>query len=423
MPKWTNKGHEFDELGNYFKEHNQITICAESEEKVFILKKKLEFLNVKINIIPRLPAYNGGGYKGAGKLIYKISYKLKKIFYGHKMNKYKLEKSIILFSNASRDSFYFMCGKGYIENKDLFMAETFFAKYLSIFAVYVCDKVYFPTGCIVCTTICNLNCTDCLNFTPYIKKKEHYSFDELKKSIDVFFKHIDYIDLFHITGGEPLLYPNLAQLINYIYENYSSKIHTLGTTVNGSIVPSEEMLELFKKCNLKIYLDDYRTGVPRLETTFSEALDKFKQYKIDLEIFTRETFFPLFPPAKSMENLTEEELAEKFSCCANPFTQLKDGRLFNCNWSNFATTAGLMEFREEECFDLNNIGELTPDEKKYLVEYRLGYSPKGYVEFCKYCNGSYNINKAEVPAARQTKGLLEWDKSNPCTVRALNERN
>ena len=32
---------------------------------------------------------------------------------------------------------------------------------------------------------------------------------------------------FHISGGEPQLYPDLAELILYIHNNYSSKIETL----------------------------------------------------------------------------------------------------------------------------------------------------------------------------------------------------
>ena len=261
-----------------------------------------------------------------------------------------------------------------------------------------------------------------MNFTPYIKNKKHFDFDDLKFSIDAFFKQIDRIDLFHLSGGEPLLYPNLADLLNYIYDNYRNKINTLGVTVNGSIVPNDDLLELFKKCNLKIYLDDYRVNVPRLEKTFNEALNKFKDYGLTTVIFARDKFFQLFPPVNSQENASADELINKFDCCANPFTQLKDGRLFNCNWSNFAATAGLTEVREEEYYDLNNInGELSNDEKKALIEYRLGYSEKGYVDFCKYCNGSYNINKIEVPAARQTKGMLEWSKSNPTEVRPLNE--
>ena len=51
--------------------------------------------------------------------------------------------------------------------------------------------------------------------------------DQVKKDIDIFFSVVDYIMLFHISGGEPFLYPYLKELVTYIGENYRDKIHFL----------------------------------------------------------------------------------------------------------------------------------------------------------------------------------------------------
>lgn len=410
MPKWTNKGHEFDELGNYFKKHNQITIYAESEEEVFILKKKLEFLNVKINIIHRLPAYNGGGYNGVRKLIYKISYKLKKIFYG-KMNKYKLEKSIILFSNASRDSFYFMCGKGYIENKDLFMAETFFAKYLSVFAVYVCDKVYFPSNSFICTTVCTLNCRDCLNFAPYDKHKEHYDIERLKKNVDVYLKAVDRSGRFHISGGEPFSYPHLEELVRYIHNNYRDKIDVLTVVTNMTIMPSDELCNALKECDVYLELDDYTQTNPERKEMYNKVLEKLKKFDISIEQIVAGTLWnwvSVFPPKEVMTD--ENLLIKKYDCCGSVFQEIKDGKLFGCCYCEFIAQAKIFPYKEDDYFDLNTY---IPEQKKELVEFRLKYNKKGYVEFCKYCNGLPPYNQEFIQPAIQTKGYLDWDINNP----------
>lgn len=395
--KWKNKGHEFDDLGSNFQKNKKILILGENPE---LIRNKLDFID-----------FNSINIMSIKKLLIP--------FYSLLIPKHS---TIVVANDSMRLYKKLLKNQKFKKEINIFTEEEFFNKYLSIYSIYTSNKVYFPSISFICTTICNLNCTDCLNFTPYNKNKKHIDINELKEDIDSFFRVVDKVNLFHISGGEPLLYPNLYELVEYINERYSHKINTLGITVNGSIVPEESLLKLFNKCNVKIYLDDYRIGVPRLEKTFNEALKRFKEYKLEIEIFFRDKFFQFFPPVQSDENLSENDLCQKFNACANPFTQLIDRKLFNCNWSNFAASAGLYEVKEEEFFDLN-IDNISEDFKKTVIEYRLGYSEKGYVDFCKYCNGSWNICKKEVKAARQTKGLLVWDKSSPTVVKNLEGEN
>ena len=37
--------------------------------------------------------------------------------------------------------------------------------------------------------------------------------DEIKRDIDLFFDNVDYVGLFFISGGEPLLYPHIADIV------------------------------------------------------------------------------------------------------------------------------------------------------------------------------------------------------------------
>lgn len=392
MPKWTNKGHEFDELGNYFKENKNILILGYDNNKNNEIKKKLDFLADKVKI--------------TSKKVNTVLYYLIKHFGTAFLPKNTI---IVVEQDSHKILRRLLSHKSVQQNKNVFMQNDFFEKYLSIFAVYVADIVYSPSNSFICTTICNLNCKSCLNFQPYNKNKHHYDINELKNSIDIFFNAIDRIGLFHISGGEPQLYPNIIELIEYIYSNYKHKIETLGMVTNAFIVPSDELCNTLKKCEVQVGIDDYRKACPAFSGNFEKCLEKFKQFNIDLvyQVNQETNFFVLFPPKCNMKNACPKTLEEKFTSCANPFTELKNGKLYNCNWSEFAIEAGLIEEDECESYDLRNF---TPDKKTELVEYRLGYSTKGYVEFCKYCNGSWNINKIYEPAAIQANGLIEWDE-------------
>lgn len=408
--KWKNKGHEFDELGNIFIKNKDIILIGDECETEY-LKKKLDFLGVNINTINNFPEYKEE--KGLKKLIKKI--KLKYIIKNNLNG-----KTVIVASSIACNDFYI----NWIENElklkrniNMFSGYDFLEKYLSIFAVYVSEKVYIPSNCLISTTICNLNCESCLNFAPYDKNQQHRDIEVLKKDVDMYFSCIDRVGLFHISGGEPLLYPHLVELIKYISNNYKDKIDILGTVTNGTIVPSDELCKVFKEYNVQVECDDYRQNVPRLNKTYAQLVEQLEKHNVNSKINLAGEcweWLELFPPRNNMENADEEVLCEKYNKCGNPFIELKDGKIYSCNFASYAATAGLKISLENDFLD---ISKFNSNQKKELVEFRLGYTTKGYVDFCKYCNGLQNINPIQVTPAKQAEGKLEWNMNKESTVK------
>ena len=75
----------------------------------------------------------------------------------------------------------------------------------------------------------------------------------------------------------------------------------------------------------------------------------------------------------------------------------------NLDYAAYATVAGIAGEQDlEEVYDLTQFGA---DKKKELVEFRLGYTTKGYTNFCKRSRGFTPENSEEVEPALQT-GLL-----------------
>lgn len=296
------------------------------------------------------------------------------------------------------------------QNVNFFSEHDFFEKYLSVFAVYVADKVYFPSSCFICTTLCTLNCQYCLTFTPYDKNKRHANIEDLKKDVDLFFSCIDRIGLFHVSGGEPLLYPHFNELMTYIGESYRNQIEEFGMVTNVTIVPTDELCDTFKKYNVMVLVDDYTQSIPRLRKSLDEAVEKLKSYSVSVKVIVATDFIELFPPKQTMLDASDDVMRKKWHDCNQIFAELKNGKLYNCNWAEFAMQAGLFEETIDDYYDLR---EFDNSKKKELVEYRLRYCNKGYIDFCRYCNGNQNINVHKSKAAIQAKGLLQWDINNP----------
>jgi hypothetical protein len=72
----------------------------------------------------------------------------------------------------------------------------------------------------------------------------------------------------------------------------------------------------------------------------------------------------------------------------------------------YAAKAGIVEFDKDNYFDLTK--EQTFERKKELIEFRLRYNNKGYVELCRQCSGFSKINDNKlVPAQQICKGAFQ----------------
>jgi organic radical activating enzyme len=420
--EWVTKGHEFDILGAVFQKNNKLFIVGTAEDNE-VLCKKLDFLDIAIETSPLLK----GRKSKLSKLFYLLlnllasppSGKISRIAVGRNGSEFDKDGKTVIINHPNR--FYaeyilrqFIMTGEYRKNENIFLANDFLGDYLSIFAVYVCNKLYSKHNALIVTTVCNLNCKYCLNFTPFLKKKEHIDISQLKKAAGIYFSYIDKIGWFHLSGGEPLLYPWFSEIIQYISNNYGSKIDELSFSTNGTVVPSDELCDVFKKYNVKVLVDDYTKAVPKVKSTCMALIKKLREHEIPILLDSKGSFYKQFPPAKASTQLDESGLAEKYDRCQYMYhgQPLKNGRVCNCLYTSFAETAGLIEASSDDYYDLN-VFPNTELARKEFMEFRLGYSNRGYSSLCRYCNGSGNINPYKSLAGEQAKGKLNWDVNNP----------
>lgn len=283
---------------------------------------------------------------------------------------------------------------GAVRNQDYFIIEDF----ISIYYAYKYGKVYFSSISFLPSTVCNLKCRHCLNFNPFAKHFYVREWDKLIKDVDLFFNCVDYIMLFHVSGGEPLLYNRVADLVEYIDIKYGKRIGTLRTITNGTVVPSDAILEKLGQCRVEVVVDDYRESVPQYKENFDLLLTRLQDCGIRHYVQKVSSWIDLAPEKTDYSDFTEEELIRHRDACSQSWQELRDGRLFSCNYAAYAEIAGLSKEDVDNSYDLT---VYTPDKAKELVEFRLGFSNKGYSSFCKKCRGFTVNNKEEVQPAGQ----------------------
>ena len=399
MPKWTNKGHEFDELGKEFQKNKNILILGYNIKSINDIKEKMTFMNEKVNIQTKKVNY--------------LFYQLVKRFGSFFLPK---NTTIVVAKDSDKILRRIVAQNGFVQNQNVFQSDEFLSKYLSVFALYVTDIIYSESQCTILTTICSLNCKNCLNFNPYIKDKKHNSYDEIIKSTDTYFKAFDKVGLFHVSGGETLMFPEITKYLRYVHENYSDRYAELGASSNLILNLTDEICEALRDCNVMLFVDDYTDQLDeKKKELFDKNLEKLKSFNVRMQMnIGRELeWFCIFPPVKKDYEKCDKALVQKFDACGYRNSEIRNGLINNCNYCGFASRAGIIEHDATDWYDLNNF---TRDKKYELVEFRFGYSERGYVKFCKYCDGYVNINQRFVPVGEQVKGSLTWDKNNPHEV-------
>lgn len=394
--KWKNKGHQFDELGKIFEQRNSIYIYgAGIGGKDFF--EKIEWLNIIDSFIDQDKEKQKNGFMG-----YKV-YSPEKLF-NEKDDRHIIIVAICSEADNQRIMERLM-NSGYIKGVNCFFADEFLGElgvrsyYLPIYSLYAKNKVVVPSFCCIPSTLCNLNCKHCLNFTPMLTKFENRDLKEVCRDIDLLFKWVDYTFRFQISGGEPLLYKNFNQLVEYIGENYRERIDVFETILNGTIVPDADACRCMKKYNMKIYLDNYTKSIPENLNKRKEIIEKLNSYEIEWIDNSVEVWFNLDIENTDNSSMSNDELISYFDTCNNPWNCYEKGKIYACNFARFAEKANINREDKNDYFDLNT---LTSEKRKDLIEFILNYNEKGFVDFCKNCAGWASINTKFVPVAVQS---------------------
>lgn len=385
--KWINRGHQFDDIGADFVGKEIIIYGASILGKE--LFEKIDFLCSVTAFVDRNECLQKEGFVNIP--VISISELARRDRSSH----------IVIIAIAGYNGMMVhsqLMHMGYVLGKNCFFYDIFLNYYLSIYALYAKDLLYFPSISFLLTTHCNLNCRGCLNFTSFNTNKHHYTLQELKRNVDIFFSKVDYVEKFHMSGGEPFLYPYFVEILDYIGNNYGTRIGNLYTATNGTIVPNNDLCEALKKHNVFVEIDDYRDSLPIDKRKNDIIIDLFNKLCIRHSDRGAGYWIDLSPESQDNSELSGNELRIWYDTCNNPFASIHDGKLYSCNYDDYAKEAGIVEKNKDDILELDLVKNV---DKKEILEFRHGYTCRGYVEFCKKCAGHEMTNKKHIPVAEQ----------------------
>ncbi len=250
------------------------------------------------------------------------------------------------------------------------------------------------------TTLCTLNCENCMQFLPYWKdgRRKENPLEEIKENVDIYFACVDYLLDLDVVGGEPFLYRNLNEFIRYIGENYRNRIGYIGFITNGMIVPEEETLELLSKYAMDVSISDYSEDI-EYKHQIEKLCEKLEQYDISYMRNKQIDWFDFGFP-KDLYHYEGEAAVQHMQCCNSIEHILDDKKLFYCGLEWSAQKGGLYPIEEKAYVDLVDIKEGRVD-RKDILEMILANIEGGCMEFCKVCGGFGIDNNNRVATAKQ----------------------
>lgn len=386
--KWTRKGHEFDDIKDLLSSKKALVIYGAG---VFA-RDIIELANTSYHVIPwelvvidRDTKKQQMGYEG-----------------------YPVLAPEEYIRSRREDDFFVICAEedntkhmkqflldSGVERKIIWEYEFFLNTLLPVDYLNRTGKVLFISENFIPSTICDLNCKSCLNFNPYIKKHIVDPVEQVKRDIDTFFSRIDLIYRFQLSGGEPFLYKDFVEIIQYIADHYMNQIIRLETITNGTIIPNEEICDVLSRNHVTLYLDDYRAALPEGREIYAQVKEKLEQHNVKIIYNYVEKWMRLYDETFDHSDDSEQQLQHFYECCGNPFSTLRNGKLAGCNYAHYAMKAGIIDDDPDNYFDLEqNVN------KWELLEFRLRYNKKGYVNFCSKCAGFKPAmeNRSEIAA-------------------------
>ncbi|MEA4896798.1 MAG: radical SAM protein [Christensenellaceae bacterium] len=254
------------------------------------------------------------------------------------------------------------------------------------------------------TTKCTMNCELCAAAVPYNPNPCHTPKERAFREIKEFFQIWDFAERVEFIGGEPLMHPQILEIVEETLK-YRDQFDRLRITTNATIVPKDDLLELARSCGkyFDFIVDDYGEHSKNLRPLI-EKLERYAiPYRVDVYHGEDQRYNGWIHFGDYEEyGYSAEEVERVFCRCIcpkNAFTCVNDGKAFSCVYAlSLFLVKGILP-EKGEYIDL--LDEAVTLEQKRETGMRFCTKP---TKACRYCKGFDSESGQRYPAAKQKQG-------------------
>lgn len=262
------------------------------------------------------------------------------------------------------------------------------------------ENLVIPWITLPITEKCSLNCKYCISLMPYYSNPTNYLLEDIKEEIAALIEVSDKIMEFQIVGGEPFIYLELADLLDYVVS--INKIKKVTITTNSTILPNKPLIERLKNPKIHIIADNY--GV--ISSRHEELLELCEREKISYEKLKFDSWENVGPIRFRGDDKSKIEFDKQFNTCFfRSCMTLMKGKIYRCQYG--ARTVDLGQTPDDPK-DYVNILDKTvkTDIKREKLKSLL--VRKEHLTSCEYCKGSSNNKENGIRVAEQCIGKQQF---------------
>jgi len=239
------------------------------------------------------------------------------------------------------------------------------------------------------TSYCSLSCNHCSQLIPYHNNKSHYVVKDIVNDLDRLLS-VSYVSTLSILGGEPLLHPDLSELLKKISAmEYLERCDTVRIVTNGTMLFSAEQLNAFSKIRQRgVYIYVYISNYGSKSKQMNPLLNLCTQHSLPAYCQLDDDCWNDYGDFTFSSEYSERQLETLWSCCemAVVCKQLTNGRLFNCPRIATMVDAELIGCDDNACIDIRSIS----DDALHDMVHQFVYETRSS-KCCNYCRGLHPL--------------------------------
>ena len=257
------------------------------------------------------------------------------------------------------------------------------------------DRIDLTYNCFIINSICNLDCTHCVQFINNYpaKARTNISTEAICRDIDLWLEMIDSVGTISVMGGETFIHPDIVKIANKFAEHDNFGFVSFPT--NGLFPIRPEQLEGITDPRIVIAFGAYQhvASEQQLEI-YEKNIELVKSYKI---AYTESRHLPTWIVPSGLYKVSDNVdymIRKKQNCPMPPRNlQVRDGKVHVCDRGVALYAMGVADY-PEDYFDLTKEGSL--EERRKLFR---EFVNRPFYHTCGHCSKTYG----NAPSALQGK--------------------
>lgn len=264
--------------------------------------------------------------------------------------------------------------------------------------------------------ICTLKCKLCIAGVPYYHDPKPTPVERVKEYIERYFRIVTRVKKFTISGGEPLLYKSMPEVLGFLYQ-YAPRIGMLEILTSGTVIPDESLLAAAKPFGdqFRFMIDNYGEQISKKIPELDEILNQAGIQHM-IRNYTEDDphcgGWVDFGDLHQRKRTTQEEIEALYSKCTYPqklkfALTIHDGVMYPCPPVRKCSEWGIVS-DYSEYIDLFDDTLTVEEQRRKIMAILNGKSLKA----CAYCNGMSDESPRFMPAEQLSQEELQMIHRN-----------